>query len=73
MKKLILSLTLLVSLIGFSQETISKTVGEFSTLKVYDLINVEMIKSDENRVEITGKNAEEVIVYEPEKKLFSSQ
>jgi len=53
----------------FAQDPISKTVGEFSELKAYDLINVKLIKSDENKVEISGKNAQDVIVVNKNGKL----
>ena len=52
----------LISLSVFAQNEISKTVGEFSTLKAYDLINVELVKSDQNKVEIKGKNASDVVI-----------
>jgi len=60
MKNLVIVLAILITGAITAQNTISKTVGEFSELKVYDLINVEMIKSKENKVEISGKNASEV-------------
>ncbi|RKE98789.1 head GIN domain-containing protein [Ichthyenterobacterium magnum] len=62
MKNLIVLLALFVSTIMVGQDAIEKTVGEFSTLKVYDLIEVKMIKSDIDKVIISGKNAEEVNV-----------
>lgn len=43
-----------------AQETVTKNVGEFSTLKVYDLINVTMIKSDKDEVVISGSNKHDV-------------
>lgn len=46
----------------YPQEIITKTLGEFSTLKVYDLINVELIKSDTNKIIITGKNNSDVSI-----------
>lgn len=46
----------------FSQTPVSKILGEFSKLKVYDLINVELIESTENKIEITGKNTKDVLV-----------
>ena len=52
--------------IGFNvnaQESLEKTIGEFSTVKVYDLINLKMIKSDDNKVVITGKNRRDVEVF----------
>mgnify|MGYP000336036295 FL=1 len=57
MKKLYL-LLLFVCAQTFSQAEISKTLGEFSELKVYDLINVDLIKSTENKIVISGKNSE---------------
>ena len=51
MKKLFF-ISLLVCSQLFAQTPITKTLGEFSELKVYDLINVELIKSDENKIVI---------------------
>ena len=62
MKNLVLSITLVFTLLLQAQEPVTKTVGEFSTLKVYDLISVELIQSKENKVEISGKNADDVVV-----------
>ena len=57
--------TLLIFLSCFlavSQVPITKSLGEFSELKVYDLINVELIQSTENKIEITGEDASNVYV-----------
>ena len=62
MKNIIKTLALLVVLTANAQKPISKTVGEFTELKVYDLINVELFKSEENKVEISGENAEKVVI-----------
>lgn len=69
MKKLVPLLVCLITAIGFSQKPIIQDVGEFATLKVYDLINLEMIKSDENKIEIYGKNASDVVVVNKNKTL----
>ena len=58
--------------IGFTinaQETIEKNIGEFSSVKVYDLINLKMKKSDENKVVISGKNRRDVQVLNKNGKL----
>ncbi|MDG1393457.1 MAG: DUF2807 domain-containing protein [Flavobacteriaceae bacterium] len=55
-------LLLLFNFLVFSQTPISKSLGEFSELKIYDLINIELIESTENKIEITGANATDVIV-----------
>lgn len=38
-----------------------KNLGDFKELKVYDRIEVELIKSDENKVVVSGKNTEDVV------------
>ncbi len=39
-----------------------RKIGDFQKLSVYDGINVELIKSDTNRVEINGKNTAYIVV-----------
>ena len=51
---------LLLSTQLFSQTPITKTLGEFSELKVYDLINVELIKASENKIIISGANSNNI-------------
>ncbi|MBL85457.1 MAG: chaperonin [Winogradskyella sp.] len=62
MKNYMLVLVFVLGLTANAQDTIEKTTGEFSTVKVYDLINLKMIKSDENKVIIAGDNKEDVQV-----------
>ncbi len=62
MKNYVLVLAFVLGLTANAQDTIEKTTGEFSTVKVYDLINLKMIKSDENKVIIAGDNKEDVQV-----------
>lgn len=69
MKKIIFILLVTLSFIGNSQDTIEKTVGEFSTVKVFDLIEVKMMKSDVNKVIISGKNKNDVEVINKNGKL----
>ena len=58
--------TIFIFLIGsislFSQVKIDRNLGSFSKVAVYDGINLELIKSEENKVEITGKNTNFVVV-----------
>ena len=44
------------------QSMIDRDLGDFSKVAVYDGINLELVKSDENKVEITGKNTNFVVV-----------
>ncbi|AWI25094.1 head GIN domain-containing protein [Flavobacterium pallidum] len=58
MKKLALILIVLIANISLAQT--NKTLGDFSDVKVFDRINVELIQSSENRIEISGKRSDEV-------------
>ncbi|APY10966.1 chaperonin [Seonamhaeicola sp. S2-3] len=62
MKRILIICAFLVSTFVIAQNTVEKEIGEFSELKVYDLINVELIKSNQNKVVITGKNTQNVIL-----------
>ncbi|NMH89355.1 head GIN domain-containing protein [Flavivirga algicola] len=62
MKRFVLALAVLASTIVVAQKPIDKSIGEFTHLKVYDLLDVELIKSKENRIIISGKNTEDVLV-----------
>ena len=61
MKKIIYLLTLVILPNLLTAQT-ERKIGDFQKLSVYDGINVELIKSDENRVEITGKNTDYIVV-----------
>lgn len=55
-----LLLLLLLTNLTFSQATITKEIGNYSELKVYNGINVELIKSTEQKIEISGEKADRV-------------
>lgn len=69
MKNLLILVICAVMGASTAQDIKIKTVGEFSEVKVYDLINVKMVKSDENKIEITGKNRNDVEVVNKNGKL----
>lgn len=69
MKKIIFLLSIALSFSLSAQDTIEKTIGEFSTVKVYDLINVKMIKSNENKAVIAGDNRKDVQIINKNGKL----
>lgn len=58
MNKLVFVMIFLLSQIAFSQ--IIKDTGDFESVKVFDKINLELIPSSENKIEIKGINANEV-------------
>jgi hypothetical protein len=62
MKRFIIIFTVFLSASILAQKPIEKTIGDFNELKVYDLIEVEFVKANENKVIITGKNVDDVLV-----------
>lgn len=58
MKKICTIIALLWFSLSFAQ--IEKSLGDFDKIKVSDKIDVRLVKSQENRIEIAGENAEEV-------------
>ncbi len=46
---------------SFAQRIIDKEVGDFNEIKVFDLIEVNLIQSDENRISIKGRNTDDII------------
>ena len=60
MKIVLIIISLFISATSIAQENIKKNVGDFEEIKVYDLINVELIKSDENKAIISGDNKSDV-------------
>ncbi len=69
MKKILLILSLLVTTLSFAQREINKAVGEFSVIKVFDLIEVNMIPSSENKVIIKGQDTDQVKIINDNGKL----
>ena len=62
MKRTFFFIAVLTSLSLVSQSKISKNLGDYSELKVYNGIEVELIKSDKQALEITGEKSERVRV-----------
>ena len=63
MKNLASFLVLLfISITLQAQNPKDKYVGDFTTVKVFDLIKVSLVKSNENKVVITGEDVEDVEV-----------
>ena len=58
MKRIIYICALVFSFNALAQSVITKNLGDFTTLKVYNGIEVELIKSNEHKLEITGEKAE---------------
>jgi hypothetical protein len=60
MKKIAIIVAVLLSQATFSQVT--KNVGDFNSVKVFDKLNVKLIQSTENKLVITGNRENEVEV-----------
>lgn len=61
MKRILFIFTLISSTV-FAQDKVEKTIGEFTELKVYDLIQLELVNASENKIVITGENSNNVVV-----------
>ncbi|WBX76678.1 DUF2807 domain-containing protein [Tenacibaculum ovolyticum] len=62
MKKIVFLSLFLMTMLASAQTTITKKLGEFTTIKVFNGINLELVKSTENKIIITGQKAEKVTV-----------
>jgi len=60
MKHLLIALLVLSSTTLIAQKMITTEVGDFSEIKVFDLIEINLIEADENRVVIKGEHSEDV-------------
>ena len=62
MKTIVTFIAILITSISFAQNPITKNVGDFTEVKVYDRIVVNLVKSTENKVVITGEDVSQVNV-----------
>lgn len=69
MKTILAIVLLTLTTVLTAQNPIEKGVGDFSEVKVFDLIEVNLIKSDVDKVEITGDDIEDVEVINKDGKL----
>ena len=60
MKKIVVVVTLFLT--SYLQAQVTKNLGDFDSVKVFDQLTVKLIPSNENKVSITGTRAEEVEV-----------
>ncbi|WP_233861639.1 head GIN domain-containing protein [Tenacibaculum piscium] len=68
-KKIIFLSLLLMPILASAQTTITTTLGDFSKVKVFNGIDVYLVKSAENKVVITGDKSEKVIIKNKNKTL----
>lgn len=60
MKILVMLASLLIGIPSLAQQEIEMKISDFDEIKVYDLINVELVKSDTQKAIITGDNINDV-------------
>lgn len=60
MKQFVLTTAILFSLLALAQNPIETVVSDFDTIKTYDLVTVNLIKSSENKIIISGRDAQDV-------------
>ncbi len=69
MRTFIIAALLLTTTLFNAQNPLDKNVGDFTEIKVFDLIEVNLIKSSSNRVTITGDDVEDVEIVNKDGKL----
>ena len=69
MKRIIYILSLFLASQTIAQNPIDKEVGDFNEVKVYDLIEVNLVKAPENKVVITGNDVHDVEIINKDGKL----
>ena len=62
MKHTFLLTTLLITFFSFSQNQTNRDPGDFHKLQTYDLLKVNLIKSNENKAVISGKHTGNVVI-----------
>jgi len=69
MKNIVTLCLVFCSIAAFAQRSVTKDVGDFDELKVFDLIEVNLIQSNENKVVIKGDHTHDVKVINQNGKL----
>ena len=62
MKTKILLAILLITQGVFSQNENNRKIGDFKILKVYDLVNIELVRAEENYAEVTGEYPNNTVI-----------
>ena len=62
MKTKILFALLVLGQTIFSQNKTSRKIGDFKILKVYDLVNIELVRAEENYAEIKGEHSNSIVI-----------
>lgn len=60
MKKLVFLSLFLMTVLASAQTTITKNLGDFSEIKIYNGISIELVKSDKQQIVVTGEKSDKV-------------
>ncbi len=60
MKKVVVAALLIISQLGFSQDEISKNVGDFNQISSFDKISVFLVSANENKIILKGEGSSDV-------------
>ena len=60
MKNSIITFLLITSISSFSQKIITKKIEDFYKIKVYNGIRLELLQSNESKLEISGDKADKI-------------
>lgn len=60
MKRLLFTVTILFCFFSIAQNPSENTISDFDTIKVFDLITVNLVKSSENKIVISGEDVDDV-------------
>ncbi|WP_445382881.1 head GIN domain-containing protein [Robiginitalea sp. IMCC43444] len=61
MRTFLIAILAICSAQAWAQRMVDREVGEFHELKVFDLIEVNLIKSDQNRILIKGDHVDDIL------------
>ncbi|WP_298953409.1 head GIN domain-containing protein [uncultured Nonlabens sp.] len=60
MNRLLFTVTILFCVFSIAQNPSENTISDFDTIKVFDLITVNLVKSSENKIVISGEDVDDV-------------
>ena len=60
MQKVVVVVVFFLSQLGFSQNSVTKKLGDFTKVTSFDQIDVLLVPSNENKIILSGEGANEV-------------
>ena len=60
MNSLMISILFFISTVAFAQNPKTENIGDFNQVKVFDLIKVSLIKAEDNKVVLAGRDIDDI-------------